>query len=54
MLKRVFLLIGGLASGLLATILMIAGESHDVPLSWIALAAVGAGLAFKLFYGLEE
>ena len=47
------LLTTGLIALAIAGILVVASESREVPLRWIAVAAIYGAACFKLFYELE-
>lgn len=52
--RELSLLINGITSLIVGFALLIAGESQDIPLRWIAVAAIWAVGCFKLFYILFE
>ena len=51
--RKLALLATGVISIVTGWALVIIGESHDVPLSWIILATISAAVCFKLFYMLN-
>ena len=52
--RKVALLATGVISIVTGWVLVIMGESRDIPVGWIIVAATWAAVCFKLFYVLED
>ena len=51
--RKVVLLAVGVISIVTGWALVIMGESRDIPVGWIIVAAAWAAACFKLFYALD-
>lgn len=51
--RKVALLATGVISIVTGWALVIMGESRDIPVGWIIVAAAWAAVCFKLFYVLD-